>query len=195
MKEITDIVIVGVGGQGILLASSILSETALYSGYDVKANEVHGMAQRGGSVISQIRFGEKVYSPLIKSGDADILIGLEQLEAMRGLKYCNTETKAVVNTRKIMPVTVSSGNERYVENIEKELKDILNYVYIINAEKLAFEVGNIKTENVIMLGAASTFLPFCVESYESSIKKLVKPQYVDVNLKAFHKGRSLIVPV
>ena len=193
MKNISDIVIVGVGGQGILLASSILSETALYSGYDVKANEIHGMAQRGGSVISQIRFGEKVYSPLVKSGDADILIGLEQLEAMRGLKYCNKETRAIVNTRKIMPVTVSSGNEKYSENIEQDLKEKLNHVYIIDAEKLALEVGNIKTENVIMLGAASNFLPFDINSYENSIKKLVKPQYIDVNLKAFHRGRSLTV--
>ena len=195
MKKITDIVIVGVGGQGILLASSIISETALYSGYDVKANEVHGMAQRGGSVISQIRFGEKVYSPLVKSGDADILIGLEQLEAMRGLKYCNSETKAVVNIRKIMPMTVSSGNEKYSDSIEQQLKEELKHIFMIDAESLALEVGNLKTENVVMLGAASNFLPFDIESYENSIKKLVKPQYIDVNIKAFHKGRSITVPV
>lgn len=192
MENITDIVIVGVGGQGILLASSILSETALYSGYDVKANEVHGMAQRGGSVISQIRFGEKVYSPLVKKGDAAVLIGLEQLEAMRGLVFCNADTKAVVNTRKIMPVTISSGDERYSENIEQELKENLNHVYIINAEKVAVDVGNIKTENVVMLGTASNFLPFEIEAYENSIKKLVKKNYIEVNLIAFHKGREII---
>lgn len=191
MSNITDIVIVGVGGQGIILASAILSETALYSGYDVKANEVHGMAQRGGSVISQIRFGEKVYSPLVKNGDADVLIGLEQLEAMRGLVFCNPDTKTVVNTRKIMPITISSGNERYPENIEQDLKEKLRHVFIIDAEKIAIDAGNIRAENVVMLGTASNYLPFKIEAYENSIKKLVKKNYIDVNLIAFHKGRSI----
>ncbi len=193
MGGIYDIVLVGVGGQGIILASSILSEVALYAGYDVKTNEVHGMAQRGGSVISQIRFGEKVYSPLVKSGDADLLIGLEKLEAIRGLKYCNKDSKVVVNERKIPPVTVSSGDAIYPgdDEIINVLNNSINDYYIIPAEKIALDIGNIKTENVVMLGAASNFLPFEAGDFERAIKKLIKKNYIDVNIKAFHEGKNL----
>ncbi len=193
MEGIFDIVIVGVGGQGIILASSILAEVALYCGYDVKTNEVHGMAQRGGSVISQIRFGEKVYSPLVKSGDADLLIGLEKLEAVRGLKYCSRDSKVVVNNRKIPPITVSSGDSKYPddEEIERIIKDNIENYFFIPAEKVALEVGNIRTENVVMLGASSNFLPFSSEDFERAIKKLVKKEYIDVNIEAFNRGREL----
>ena len=191
MKEVTDIVIMGVGGQGIILATTILSEVALYSGFDVKTNEVHGMAQRGGSVISQIRFGEKVYSPLVKNGEAELFIGLEKLEALRGLRFCNKDTVAIINNREIYPITVSSGSANYPKDADRILKENINKLFILDAEKIALDVGNIKTENVVMLGAASNFLPFETEHFEKAIKNLVKQKYVDVNIAAFYKGRDV----
>ena len=190
MDEVKNILLVGVGGQGIILASTILSQAALLAGHDVKNNEVHGMAQRGGSVVAQIRFGKKVFSPLIGRGQADYLLALEKLEALRYLEFCNSGTKVVVNNQEIMPVTVTSGGAEYPKDIEKVLTERLEHVRIIDALSVAKEAGNEKAANVVMIGAMSLFLPFGEELFSEAISSSVKKRFVDINIKAFYGGRK-----
>ncbi len=192
MNDVTNVVLVGVGGQGIILASTIISETAILKGFDVKNNEVHGMAQRGGSVISQIRFGKQVHSPLIKNGSADFVLSLEKLETLRYLHLYNPETKLIVNNLEIVPVTVTSGAYEYPRDLDKILTSTFKYIQFIDAESIAKKVGSIRTANVVLIGALSHYLPLEDELFIEAIRSSVKPNYIDMNINAFHKGREAV---
>ncbi len=190
-KDAFNIVICGVGGQGIILASNVLCHTAFVEGFDVKKSEVHGMAQRGGSVITHVRIGDKVYSPLIEQGNSDIVLAFEKLEAMRYIHYLKKNGTAIVNDRKILPMSVLTGAASYPENIKTNLKRH-GEIYYVDAEKVALELGNIRTVNIILLGVLSCFLGFKKKSWKASITKNVKKRFVALNLAAFSKGTSLL---
>jgi len=190
-RDAFNIVICGVGGQGIILASNVLCHTAFVEGFDVKKSEVHGMAQRGGSVITHVRIGDKVHSPLIEQGNSDIVLAFEKLEAMRYIHYLKKNGTAIVNDRRILPMSVLTGAASYPENIKANLKQH-GEIYYVDAEKVAIELGNIRTVNIILLGVLSCFLGFKKKSWKVSISKNVKKKFVDLNLAAFNKGTSLL---
>lgn len=187
----TSVVLVGVGGQGILLASAIVAQAALDSGYDVKTNEIHGMAQRGGSVVAQIRYGEKIYSPLIPKGTATVLASLERVESLRYVDYLAPNGLAVVSDQIIVPTTVSSGAAAYPTLDEETLRKYFPRLVYVRAVEQAAELGNARAANTILLGSLSTRLDLSLDAWEGAISKRVKPAFVDVNLKAFHLGREL----
>ena len=190
LSPTTNIILSGVGGQGILLASAVISHAAMMSGYDVKTNEVHGMAQRGGSVIAQIRFGEKVLSPLIKEGDADFLLALEKVEAVRYANYLKNDGVAIVNMQKIIPVTVASGSATYPDNIDDILKERLPNLTTLDCISIAEEIGNVRVANVVLVGALSKYLPFSVETWKNVISENVPQKALEANIKAFNIGRK-----
>jgi indolepyruvate ferredoxin oxidoreductase beta subunit len=191
MKEKTvDIVICGVGGQGIILASNVLCYAAFLEGYDVKKSEVHGMAQRGGSVITHVRIGHKVFSPLIEPASSDIILAFEKLEALRYIHYLKKNGTAIVNDRRIPPMSVLTGAVQYPENIEARLRRH-GKIHYIDAEKYALELGNIRTVNIILMGGLSILLKFKAGSWKKSIAHNVKKKYVELNIAAFNKGASL----
>lgn len=185
---VKSILFVGVGGQGIILASKVLTEGLLKFGYDVKMSEVHGMAQRGGSVTTQVRFGEKVYSPLIGEGDADVVVSFEKVEAIRWLKYLKKGGKLIINDYEIYSLPVLIGKEQYPQNINEELeKSEINYK-LFDAAKLAEEAGNIKTQNMVILGALVKSLGLENLDWESVIKDVLPEKLVEMNIKAFKLG-------
>jgi len=184
------VVLVGVGGQGILLASEILAQAAMIQGCQVKTNEVHGMAQRGGSVMSQIRYGEDVKSPLVSKRSAHILGALEKVEALRYWEYLRPDGLAAVSSQAIVPVTVSSGSARYPENAEELLARAFPRLVYIDAPKLAAELGDSRAANIILLGAISRGLDLPLESWEEAIGLCVREKFRDLNLRAFSLGRS-----
>jgi len=188
LDKITNIIITGVGGQGILLASEIISESAVLAGYDVKRSEIHGMAQRGGSVNSHIRFGKKIYSPLVMKGECDLLLAFEKLEAVRMADFINKEGTIIVNYQQINPVPVSSGLAVYPENIEEILKKYFPSVIFVNAFELAKQAGNVRTANIALLGVASKKLNIPIDVWEKVIVERVPQRAIEVNLKAFHLG-------
>jgi indolepyruvate ferredoxin oxidoreductase beta subunit len=181
----------GVGGQGILLASEIIVYALMAAGFDAKKSEVHGMAQRGGSVTAQLRYGEKVYSPLIEPGRADIQVAFEMMEAVRYLPYLHKDSTVIVNTQKILPPSVATGQTSYPENVLGHITAQGVKVVLVDAFDLAKEVGEVKTANVVMVGAVSTFLPMAASVYEEIISARVPPRFKDVNLKAFAVGRQV----
>ena len=188
----TNVVLTGVGGQGIVLASTVLVEAAFEAGYDVKANEVHGMAQRGGSVVAQVRFGEKVFSPLVPLGQADFLVALEEVEALRYAGYLRADGVAIVNRRQIVPVTVSAGDARYPEDVDKRLRARFGgRLVLVEGERLAREAGNVRTENVVLLGVLSRFLEIPLQLWEEVIARLAPKRAVEANLRAFSLGREV----
>jgi len=189
-SPITNIVLSGVGGQGILLASGVISHTAMASGYDVKANEVHGMAQRGGSVIAQIRFGERVFSPLVKRGAADFLLALEKAEAIRYADYLRDDGIAIINMQRIIPVTVSSGLGNYPENIDDALSKRFPDAELLDCVAIAREIGNVRVANVVLIGMLSKHLPFDVETWKSVISEYVPNKALAANMIAFNTGRD-----
>jgi indolepyruvate ferredoxin oxidoreductase beta subunit len=191
-SQIVSVVLAGVGGQGILLASEIIAQAAMNAGFDVKTNEVHGMAQRGGSVIGQIRYGKEVHSPLVAKGTAQVLCSLEQAEALRYADYLAAGALAVVNAQQITPVTVSMGAAKYPDNVEQKLRDQFPRLIFFDASKKAIELGNIRSANVVLLGALSTGLDLPMEAWHSAISSCVKKQYQELNLKAFEEGRKLV---
>lgn len=193
MKDI-NFLIAGVGGQGTVLASDIMAEVGMLVGYDVKKTDVLGLAIRGGSVISYVRWGEKVDAPMSMRGKVDYLLAFEPIEALRQIEFLNEESTIVFNEYKISPVTVSSGLATYPADdvIGKALKDSAKNVYSINATNKAVEIGNVKTMNVILLGALTPFLDTNMEIWEKAIKKFVPEQLMDANLKAFHTGREMM---
>ncbi len=188
--QITSIVLAGVGGQGILLASEITAQAAMLAGFDVKTNEVHGMAQRGGSVIGQIRYGKKVYSPLVAKGTAKVLIALEQIEALRFSDYLSADGVAVVSSQAIIPVTVSSGAAKYPQNVKQMLEDVFKKLVFIDAAKIAIEAGNIRAANTVLLGAMSNHLDLPIECWQTAIESAVGEKYSELNKKAFSAGRN-----
>ncbi|MBN2565239.1 MAG: indolepyruvate oxidoreductase subunit beta [Candidatus Eisenbacteria bacterium] len=186
MDRTVNVFISGVGGQGILLASEILSDVALAHGMDVKKSEVHGMAQRGGSVVSHVRFGKKVYSPVIAEGEADLLVSFEKMEALRWVHYLSPDGTVIVNDQEIVP----SGLERYPEGIDKMLSDRSPDALLIDAFKLANEAGHPRAVNTVMLGAFSNYLDFPDQDWRDAIAKRVPSKTVDINLRAFDLGRA-----
>jgi len=188
--ETTSVLLAGVGGQGILLASEILAKAAQVAGFDVKTNEVHGMAQRGGSVIAQVRYGKEVHSPLVPEGTAVAIASLEKIEAIRFAHYLAPGGTAVVNTQEIVPVTVSSGQATYPADAEQRLKAIFPKLVMVEADELAQQAGTFKAANVVVLGALSTALRLPLEAWRKAIELSVKPQHLQLNLKAFELGRA-----
>lgn len=188
--EIVNISLVGVGGQGTLLASEILCQVALLSGKDVKKSEVHGMAQRGGSVVSEVRIGPKVHSPLIPVGQTDFLVAFEKLEALRYAHLLLPDGVAMVNDQEIRPVTVSSGQQKWPEDLDRSLKSAFRRLEIVPALKTARELGNVRVANVVMMGALSKHTDIPSEIWLAAIETLVPKRVLEVNLKAFEAGRS-----
>jgi indolepyruvate ferredoxin oxidoreductase beta subunit len=187
---VTNILLVGVGGQGILVASEIIAETLMLAGFDVKKSEVHGMAQRGGSVVSHVRFGEKVYSPIIPEGEADILVGFELLEAYRYLPLLKATGKIVVNDLKINPPIVSIGQEAYPEGVAEKIRGIYPDSELVDGLGLAKQAGNVKTGNTVLLGALSKLSGIEEKFWISAIERMVPAKTLDMNRKAFELGRS-----
>ena len=186
----TSVVLAGVGGQGILLASEIVARAAMIAGFDVKTNEVHGMAQRGGSVIAQIRYGREVHSPLVPVGAARVLGSFEVVEALRHAHYLAPDGLAVVSTQEIVPVTVSSGATRYPDAARERLRAVFARLITLDAQALALDAGDARAANVVILGALSTGLDLSAEAWHEAIKGCVKPRFVDMNMQAFEKGRT-----
>ncbi|AKA71899.1 indolepyruvate oxidoreductase subunit beta [Clostridium scatologenes] len=188
MSSVKSILFVGVGGQGTILASKILTEGLLKNGYDVKMSEVHGMAQRGGSVTTQVRFGEKVYSPLIEKGTADVIVAFEKSEAARWLPYLKKDGYLVINDYEIYPVPVLIGEEEYPQNVNETLKKTVKNTIIVNASKIAEELGNIKAQNVVLLGALLKALKLKDINWNEVLEVTVPPKAVELNKKALVKG-------
>lgn len=184
----TSIMIVGVGGQGTLLTSRILGDVALSSGLDVKVSEVHGMSQRGGSVVTYVKMGEKVYSPVIEKNEADILLCFEQLEALRWIDYAKKDASIIINTQRIDPMPVIIGRAKYPEKIIDKVKENYKKVIDVPALDLAKACGNIKAVNVVMIGVMAKNTDIDKDIWIKAIEKTVKPQFVDINLKAFMAG-------
>jgi indolepyruvate ferredoxin oxidoreductase, beta subunit len=195
MSDVTSMVLVGVGGQGILLATQVAARAALAAGHDVKTNEVHGMAQRGGSVVAQIRFGARVYSPLVPEGTAQVIASLERIEALRFAGYLAPGGLAVVSRQAIIPVTVSSGQATYPADAEERLRSAFPRLAYIDAVGVAEKLCDIRVANVVLLGALSTALPLPTEAWETALAECVKPKFLAVNRQAFAEGRQLAVTV
>jgi indolepyruvate ferredoxin oxidoreductase beta subunit len=191
MNSPTSIVMVGVGGQGILLATQITARAALLSGHDVKTNEVHGMAQRGGSVVAQLRFGPKVFSPLVPEGTARVLASLERIEGLRFARYLAPGGLAVVSSQAIIPVTVSTGQASYPADGEARLRAAFPRLAYIDAVGAAEALGNQRVANIILVGALSTALDLPMGSWAEAIAQCVKPAFRDLNQRAFDEGRKL----
>ena len=190
-----DILMVGVGGQGIILASDILGEVALAIGLDVKKTDTLGMAQRGGSVTSHLRIGKKVWSPLISPGEADVLLAFEKLEAARWVNYIKPDGLVVVNNLAIPPLSISLGTQKYPDDkdIINSFKQRTNRIHIIDGTKEAGKLGDIRTLNIFMMGFLSSFLSIRIdpEIWKGSIKKQLPAKILDINIRAFDKGREV----
>ena len=183
--------LVGVGGQGTILATTLLSAALVDAGFDVKMSEIHGMSQRGGSVSSEIRYGEKVYSPVIMKGNADILVSFEQMEAARNVSYLKKDGILLVNNHKINSMVTLNGKVAYPENIIEELSNKVK-TYKVDATELAIELGNSKVMNVIMLGALVRAMGIEHLDFEKAIRENVKEKFIELNLKAFEIGLNTI---
>jgi len=184
--------LVGVGGQGIILASDVLAQVGLLAGYDVKKAEVHGMAQRGGSVVSHVRWGEKVHSPLIGKGEADYLLAFEKLEALRYVEFLRPGGRAFVNDQAIPPVSVTLGEATYPadDQIRKTLEQVTPHLYLVPALRLAEEAGSGRVLNIVLLGVLSCFLEPPPQLWWQAIKSRVPSKYLELNRQAFGKGRE-----
>ena len=187
MVETKSIMIVGVGGQGSLLSSKLLGRLLLDEGYDVKVSEVHGMSQRGGSVVTYVKYGDKVWSPIIDKGEADLILAFEMLEAYRALPYLKVGGKMIANTQEMSPMPVITGVAKYPESIGEKLTAAAD-VTLVDALSLAREAGNIKAVNVVLIGlmAKNTDIPY--EKWVESVRKTVPEKFLEVNLKAFDLG-------
>ena len=190
MAETKNIMIVGVGGQGTLLTSRILGGITVENGYDVKLSEVHGMAQRGGSVVTYVRYGEKVTEPIVEEGQADVLISFEKLEALRYAHFLKKDGVIIVNDQKIDPMPVVTGVAKYPEGIIEHLSEKYK-VISVDAQKEALELGNSRVFNVIILGVAASKMDFEKEQWIEVIKKKVPPKTIDINVKAFERGYEI----
>ncbi len=185
-----NIMIVGVGGQGSLLASKLLGHLLLTEGYDVKVSEVHGMSQRGGSVVTYVRFGDKVYSPVIDKGQADFIVSFEKLEAARYLEYLKEGGRIVVNTQEIDPMPVITGTVPYPENLVEKMEAAGARVDAMDCLSLAEAAGSSKTVNIVLMGRLSNYFDIPAEKWRQAIRDCVPPKFVEMNLKAFELGRG-----
>ena len=190
-RTVTNILLVGVGGQGILLASEILSETFMLAGFDVKKSEIHGMSQRGGSVVSHVRYGKEIFSPIIPEGEGDILFGFEILETYRCLPLLRKGASVVANDLCIPPPAVLSGQEHYPEDLAAKIKGLVPDFLLVDGLKLATEAGNPRSANTVLLGAVSKRLEIAEEYWLKALKKMVPSKSFDENKKAFQAGRNL----
>ncbi|MDD2189423.1 MAG: indolepyruvate oxidoreductase subunit beta [Eubacteriales bacterium] len=187
MSEVKNILLVGVGGQGTILASKILSEGLVKAGFDVKMSEIHGMSQRGGNVSTQIRFGEKVYSPIVGKGEADVIVAFEKMEALRWVEYLKTGGKMVINDFEISSVPIQQGKAKYPEGIIEELSSKAE-VFVFKAGDIAVELGNKRTMNIVLLGALTKAMNLPGIDWEAVIRDNVKKGFEEINIKAFHAG-------
>ncbi len=195
MKEL-NFLVAGVGGQGAILASNILAAVGMMSGYDVKKSEVHGMSQRGGSVTSHVRWGEKVRSPLIEDGKVDYLIGLERLEPLRHIHLLRPGGVVVLDPHSIVPITVSSWGQTYPsEEVEREiLEKVAGKVYWVPGVEIAKGLGNAKAANVVILGALSWILDVPEDVWLKAVERMVPRKVLELNRRAFRRGRELMEP-
>jgi indolepyruvate ferredoxin oxidoreductase beta subunit len=191
MRQTKSVLFVGVGGQGTILASKILTEGLIKSGYDVKMSEVHGMAQRGGSVTTQVRFGDKVYSPLIEKGKVDVIVSFEKSEAARYLTFLKKDGYIVVNDYEIRSLPVLMGKEKYPENVNNRLTDAVYNTVIINAAEIAKNLGNIRAQNVVLLGALIKVLKLENINWNEVIGDIVPSKAIELNKKAFKAGMDI----
>ena len=186
------ILIVGVGGQGVLLASELISHTAMNAGFDVKKSEVHGMSQRGGAVSSHVRIGPKVYSPTIEYGQADFLLAFEQAEGLRCIDWMKKDGLAIVSTTQLIPAIVTASRtytypENAIDLIQKKTRNVIS----VEADQIAAELGNPRLVNTILLGILSNHLPFPKEQWSDTMSAKMKAKLVDINLNAFQRGREI----
>lgn len=189
--ETKNIMIVGVGGQGTLLASKLLGYVLLKQGYDVKVSEVHGMSQRGGSVVTYVRFGEKVYSPVIDKGEADVIISFEKLEALRWIEFLKKDGRIITNTQEVDPMPVITGTAQYPENIIEKMENAGAKVDAKDFLSLANEAGSSKAVNIALMGRLSTyFSEIPDEEWQKAIDALVPAKFIELNKKAFELGRN-----
>lgn len=180
-----NILMVGVGGQGIVLASNIVCTALLESGFDVKKSEIHGMAQRGGSVVSHVRYGEEVLSPVISSGQADVIVSFEYMEFLRYMEYVNEKTILILNTRRILPPAAATGQSPYPDNEVLKYKKSFAQIIELDADKMAMDAGNIKSSSIVMIGEICKALNMKKDVWEKVIVESVPKKTVEVNLKAF----------
>lgn len=188
--ETKSIMIVGVGGQGSLLASRLLGNVLLAQGYDVKVSEVHGMSQRGGSVVTYVKYGDKVYSPVIEKGEADAVISFELLESARYLPYLKKGGKLITSTQQIDPMPVITGAVTYPENLVEKLENAGADVTAVDALSLAEQAGTAKASNVVLMGVLASKMDFADELWQNALEKYVKPQFLEMNRKAFELGKN-----
>ncbi len=187
---VKNIMIVGVGGQGALLASKTLGQVLLDAGYDVKVSEVHGMSQRGGSVVTYVRYGDKVYSPIVDKGEADYIVSFEMLEAARYVEYLKKDGQIVVNTQQIDPMPVITGAAEYPADLVGKMKEAGIKVDALDCLSLAEKAGTAKSVNIVLMGRLSKYMDFPEDAWLSAIEKLVKPQFLEMNKTAFKLGRE-----
>lgn len=188
-----NILLSGVGGQGTITAAKMLTFGLMEAGYDVKMSEIHGMSQRGGDVVSQVRYSkEKVYSPVIEKGTADIVVSFEEMEALRTLDYLKQDGAVVVNTERIPSMTVLTGAEEYANDVIEEIEKAADRVHTMDASKMAADLGNVKAANVILLGALVKLMGLDDIDWEDIIRKNVKEKFIDLNLKAFKVGAEAV---
>jgi indolepyruvate ferredoxin oxidoreductase beta subunit len=196
-QEAYNFVLVGVGGQGTILASDILAEVGLEAGFDVKKAEVHGMSQRGGSVTSHVRWHrQQVFSPMVGVREADLLVAFEKLEALRFAEFLREDGVALVNDMSLLPITVTVGGVPYPEDghLEKVVQALGGKLLLVKGEELAKEAGNVKAANVVLLGAISCLLPLPEEAWWACLERRIPPRFLELNRKAFQLGRKAIGP-
>lgn len=189
-EQITNVLLVGVGGQGILLASEILAEAAMLAGFDVKKSEIHGMSQRGGSVVSHVRYGKEVFSPIVPEGEGDILFGFELMETCRALPLLKSGGTVVANDLRISPPSVLMGQEAYPEGLAERAKAQFPDFLLLDGQKLADQAGNVRAANTVLLGAVSKKLEIAEQFWMQALEKMVPPKALEVNRKAFQLGRE-----
>lgn len=190
MKKTTNIMIVGVGGQGTLLASKTLGKLLVSEGYDVKVSEVHGMSQRGGSVVTYVRFGEKVYAPIIDKGEADFIVSFEKLEAARWLEYLKPGGQLITNLQETDPMPVITGAIKYPENLIEKMEALGIRIDAIDALALAEEAGTSKAVNLVLMGRLSKYFDISEEAWMAAIEACVPAKFLELNKKAFALGRA-----
>ena len=191
MSDVKNILLVGVGGQGTILASEILSTGLMEAGYDVKMSEIHGMSQRGGNVSTQIRFGKKVNAPIIGKGEADLVVAFEKMEALRWIEYVKKDGKMVINDYEIPSAPIQMGLVPYPDGILEELAGKLK-TYVFKASEIAEKLGNSNTMNIVLLGALVKAMDLPDINWEEILRKKVKPAFVDINIEAFRLGQAQV---
>ncbi|MGI6578414.1 MAG: indolepyruvate oxidoreductase subunit beta [Eubacteriales bacterium] len=187
----TSILLAGVGGQGTILMSKILSDGLIQLGYDVKMSEIHGMSQRGGSVTTQVRFGEKVYAPNIGHGEADYIVAFEKLEALRMLPFLKKDGMIIADSHEIYPVPVLTGQSAYPTNAIDAIRSVVSKVVVIPAAEVAEKLGNIRAQNIVLLGALTRSLALDGADWRTLVAKHVPPKTIEMNLNAFEAGHSM----